>query len=65
MDVKLASIAEAWVDVLDPTIVVDKDIYLEALQQDLVALSCNIVCLVCTSSLCHKVFDNTIITGNQ
>ena len=65
MNVKLVSITEAWVDVLDPTIVVDKDIYLEALQQDPVALGRNIVCLVCTSSLCHKAFDNTIITGNQ
>ena len=65
MDVELASIAEAWVDAVNPTIVVDKDIYIEALQQDLVALGHNIVHLICASSLCHKAFDNTIITGNQ
>ena len=58
MDVKLASIAEAWVDALDPTIVVDRDIYLEALQQDPVALGHNIVRLVRTSSLHCEAFDN-------
>lgn len=57
--------AEAWVDAVDPTIVIDKDIYIEALQQDLVTLGHNIVRLICASSLCRKAFNNTIITGNQ
>ena len=65
MDVELASIAKAWVDAVNPTIVVDKDIYVEALQQDPVALDHNIVHLICASSLHHEAFDNTIITGNQ
>ena len=50
--------------IVDPTIVIDKDIYIEALQQDLVTLGHNIVCLIHVSSLCRKAFNNTIITGN-
>lgn len=65
MDVEFESVGEAWVDTLDPSIVIDKNAYLRALQQDPIALNHNIVWLVHASSLCREAFNNTIVTGNQ
>ncbi|KAF9225639.1 hypothetical protein BS17DRAFT_879002 [Gyrodon lividus] len=65
MDIDFAMIGNAWVDALDPNIVVDKDAYLEALREDPIALGHDVICIVHASNLRREAFNNTIITGNQ
>lgn len=65
MDADFVSIGEAWVDVLHPSVVIDKDAYREALQQDPIALGRAVVRVLRASSLRRQAFDNTITTGNQ
>lgn len=62
-DADFSAVSEAWVTSLDD--ILDEDTYVEALCHDPVALGCDIVCLIRSSSLCHEGFTSTIRTGNQ
>ncbi|KIK13051.1 hypothetical protein PISMIDRAFT_18265 [Pisolithus microcarpus 441] len=57
------NVASSWIDVFGKN--VDKDAYMEALENDPVALGRNIVCVVRASNLRRESFRNTIITGNK
>jgi hypothetical protein len=60
---KLTKLAMAWVDCFDDD-AVDKDLYLEAIKKNLVALGCEIVCVIHASGIRHDEFMKTIKTGN-
>ena len=64
-DADFSAIGAAWVDALDPTIIINKTAYVAALRQDPVALGCDIVRLVCASSLHCESFNNILVTGNK
>ncbi|KAL4078016.1 hypothetical protein J3A83DRAFT_4186260 [Scleroderma citrinum] len=62
-DADFASISDTWVNVHGD--VIDKDKYIKAFQCDPIVLGCDVVQIIQSSSLCHKGFITTIVTGNQ
>ncbi|KAI6100749.1 hypothetical protein EDD16DRAFT_1490628 [Pisolithus croceorrhizus] len=57
------NVASSWVDVFGKN--VDKVAYVEALENDPIALGRTVVRIVHASNLCRESFRNTIITGNK
>ena len=62
-DADFATVSDTWVNALSD--VIDKEKYIEALQCDPIALGCDIVRIIRSSSLCCEGFGNTIVTANQ
>jgi hypothetical protein len=60
---KLTKLAMAWVDCFDDD-AVDKDLYLEAVKKNPVALGHDIVCVIRASGIRRDKFAKTIKTGN-
>lgn len=65
LDVEFTVDDEAWVDALDPTVVIEKEAYLKALEEDPIALGRSVVRVVRASSLRRQDFSKTITTGNE